>query len=205
MIAFDGQNVADCGDVSATLDTAGAKGNRGMHVAYRTAGDGGIYEEGDVSAPLTTATDKCANIIAIQERAICDNPDAGPDGAGFRDDGQAYTLEARANPQAVAFDLAQLTHPANRSRVEDGLPTGSLSATSQMHVASGAVIRKFTPRECERLQGIPDDFTLVPYRGGMMKDGPRYIMIGNSQAVPVMRWIGERMEMVEQIIAGRAA
>lgn len=45
--------------------------------------------------------------------------------------------------------------------------------------------------------GFPDDYTLVPYRKGMMADGPRYKALGNSMAVPVMRWIGERIQRVE--------
>lgn len=58
-----------------------------------------------------------------------------------------------------------------------------------------------TPRECERLQGFLDDYTLIPWRGkpaGECPDGPRYKALGNSMAVPVMRWIGERIAMVEQ-------
>ncbi|MEN6525832.1 MAG: DNA cytosine methyltransferase, partial [Candidatus Polarisedimenticolia bacterium] len=60
-------------------------------------------------------------------------------------------------------------------------------------------VRRLTPRECERLQGFPDDWTLVPHRGKPAADAPRYRAIGNSMAVPVMRWIGERIEAVERI------
>lgn len=56
-----------------------------------------------------------------------------------------------------------------------------------------------TPREIERCFGFPDDYTLVPYRKGMMADGPRYKALGNSMAVPVMRWIGQRIAMVESL------
>jgi DNA (cytosine-5)-methyltransferase 1 len=62
-------------------------------------------------------------------------------------------------------------------------------------------VRRLTPRECERLQGFPDDFTLVPHRGKPMADGPRYKMLGNSMAVPVVRWIGERIQAVDAIQA----
>jgi len=58
------------------------------------------------------------------------------------------------------------------------------------------VLRRLTPRECERLQGFPDDYTLIPYRGKTAEacpDGPRYKALGNSMAVPCMRWIGERI------------
>ena len=62
------------------------------------------------------------------------------------------------------------------------------------------IVRRLTPRECERLQGFPDDWTLIPYRGKPAEecpDGPRYKALGNSMAVPVMRWIGERIDMFE--------
>ena len=60
-------------------------------------------------------------------------------------------------------------------------------------------VRRLTPIECERLQGFPDNYTNVPHRGKPAADGPRYKSLGNSMAVPVMRWIGERIEMVESI------
>ena len=59
-------------------------------------------------------------------------------------------------------------------------------------------MRRLMPVECERLQGMPDGHTLVPYRGRMMADGPRYRMIGNSMAVPVMRWVGEGIAQIEK-------
>ena len=59
--------------------------------------------------------------------------------------------------------------------------------------------RILTPRECERLQGLPDDYTLVPFRGKPAPDGQRYRVIGNSMAVPVMRWIGRRILMADGI------
>ena len=68
-------------------------------------------------------------------------------------------------------------------------------------VSDGYVVRRLTPRECERLQGMPDDHTLVPYRGKPAEecpDTPRYKAIGNSMAVNVMRWIGERIELAER-------
>jgi DNA (cytosine-5)-methyltransferase 1 len=61
-------------------------------------------------------------------------------------------------------------------------------------------VRRLTPRECERLQGFPDDYTLVEYRGKMAADGPRYKALGNSMAVPVMRWIGQRIAAVDAIL-----
>jgi DNA (cytosine-5)-methyltransferase 1 len=57
-------------------------------------------------------------------------------------------------------------------------------------------VRRLTPRECERLQGAEDDWTLVPSgpKGKPMADGPRYKMLGNSFARPVITWIGRQIE-----------
>lgn len=60
-------------------------------------------------------------------------------------------------------------------------------------------VRRLTPVECERLQGFPDNYTAIPWRGkpaDMCPDGPRYKAIGNSMAVPVMRWIGKQLDLM---------
>lgn len=69
-------------------------------------------------------------------------------------------------------------------------------------VPSTRGVRRLTPTECERLQGFPDGFTRIPYRGKAAEDcpdGPRYKALGNSMAVPVMRWIGERIALAEAL------
>jgi DNA (cytosine-5)-methyltransferase 1 len=63
-------------------------------------------------------------------------------------------------------------------------------------------VRRLTPLECERLQGFPDDYTAIPWRkkpASDCPDGPRYKALGNSWAVPVVRWIGERIEQQTRI------
>ena len=69
--------------------------------------------------------------------------------------------------------------------------------TSHMGTGGGNVpmvdIRRLTPRECERLQGFPDDYTLIPFKGKMASDAPRYKALGNSWPVPVVQWIGKRI------------
>ena len=63
-------------------------------------------------------------------------------------------------------------------------------------------VRRLTPRECERLQGFPDvgdGYTLIIYRGKPAADGPRYRVLGNSMAVPVMRWLGERIDLFDSL------
>jgi len=69
-------------------------------------------------------------------------------------------------------------------------------------VREGLSVRRLTPTECERLQGFPDSYTQIPYRNkpaDKCPDGPRYKALGNSFAVPVVRWIGERIQAVEAI------
>ena len=66
-------------------------------------------------------------------------------------------------------------------------------------VTQASAVRRLTPTECERLQGFPDGYTLIPYRGKPASDGPRYKALGNSMAVPVMRWIGERISTVDKL------
>ncbi|MBX8534583.1 DNA cytosine methyltransferase [Pseudomonas cichorii] len=65
------------------------------------------------------------------------------------------------------------------------------------HALVSSKVRRLTPVECERLQGFPDDYTMIPYRNkpaDQCPDGPRYKAIGNSKAVPVVRWIGLRIQ-----------
>ena len=104
----------------------------------------------------------------------------------------------------VAF--AQNTRDEVRLVGKDGSIVGALAAEPGMKQTSYVAqedmsVRRLTPRECERLQGFPDDWTLIPYRGkpaGECPDTPRYKALGNSMAVPVMRWIGERIEEAER-------
>jgi DNA (cytosine-5)-methyltransferase 1 len=63
-------------------------------------------------------------------------------------------------------------------------------------------VRRLTPRECERLQGFPDDFTLIRYRGKPAADGPRYRALGNAMAVPVIGWVLSRVCEVDAILSG---
>jgi DNA (cytosine-5)-methyltransferase 1 len=66
-------------------------------------------------------------------------------------------------------------------------------------VSDGLAVRRLTPVECERLQGFPDTYTLVPYNTKPAADSPRYKALGNSMAVPVMQWIGQRIQQVEDL------
>jgi DNA (cytosine-5)-methyltransferase 1 len=78
-----------------------------------------------------------------------------------------------------------------------GCLRGASGGGDKAHAMVASAVRRLTPRECERLQGMPDDYTLIPWRGKPAlecPDGPRYKAIGNSKAVPVVRWIGKRLK-----------
>ena len=74
-------------------------------------------------------------------------------------------------------------------------PTKSASGQqADWGVVTQSAVRRLTPVECERLQGFPDDYTNIPWRGKPTSpDGPRYKALGNSWAVPKFTWIGERI------------
>jgi len=203
--------------------------------------------------------------FAIQAGALRANPNSGPDGVGVQAD-HAYTLEARAEVQAVCFDTTQLTSAANFSNPKAGDPChplaagahapaisfpanlsgtqcastenlapsmGALNRTAvavslrgreggataelgdeiqnclrasggggdKAHVLTSMAVRRLTVMECSRLQGFPDDYlTQVTWRKQCPPaDGPMYKALGNSWAVPNVRWIGKRIEAVAAI------
>lgn len=76
---------------------------------------------------------------------------------------------------------------------------GNASAENGYLFAMNRLVRRITPLECERLQGFPDGYTDIEFKGKPAPDGARYKALGNSMAVPCMRWIGERIQIVEDI------
>ncbi len=93
--------------------------------------------------------------------------------------------------------VAVMAHGQGGAEIrEDSSPT--LTCNHEAPIGFVPQVRRLTPTECERLQGFPDGHTLIPWRGRSSEDcpdGPRYKAIGNSMAVPVMRWIGERVAL----------
>lgn len=97
---------------------------------------------------------------------------------------------------AIAFHTMQdpISGPTSPA-----LTQGNKEGWGAIGVSDRYGVRRLTPLEWERLQGFPDGWTLVPYRGAPAKDSPRYKAIGNSMAVPVMAWIGRRIALVDAI------
>jgi DNA (cytosine-5)-methyltransferase 1 len=135
-------------------------------------------------------------VVAIQGNLI-GRDSGGPQGVGASDDGVMYTL--------TKADIHGVAQPIAFSRIDNGRDaTKNLSPTIRtggnadgvMAVMQKMAVRRLTPVECERLQGFPDNYTNIRES---CPDGPRYKALGNSMAVPVMRWIGERIQAVERI------
>ncbi|RWO57186.1 MAG: DNA (cytosine-5-)-methyltransferase [Mesorhizobium sp.] len=203
LVAYGGGRLSGPLDVSTALTALTAHGVRmdfevETFVAHTLRGDGfDASEDGSgrgtplvavpaVAASLTRGADSAGkggyagrrqeddhNLVAfaIQERAGSENSDAGPQGAGFQTD-VAYTLEARHRTQSVALS-----------------PTVS--------------VRRLMPHECARLQGFPDDRCRISWKGrpaAQCPDGPQYKAYGNSMAIPFMRWIGLRIDLIERLV-----
>jgi len=135
--------------------------------------------------------------FAIQAGALRTNPNSGPDGVGVQAD-HAYTLEARAEVQAVAVALRGREGGAT-AELGDGVRNclrASSGGGDKPHVLVAAQVRRLLPEECEKLQGFEPGYTAIPWRGkpaDQCPDGPRYKSLGNSWAVPNVRWIGRRI------------
>jgi len=125
-------------------------------------------------------------------------------------DGCVYSEGKKVAPLTTQTDPSSMIVAfSGRNRGDDGRGydrppniTGAIAGTVDT-VKPGNVaglqigVRRLMPIECERLQGFPDNWTLVIHRGRPAADGPRYKAIGNSMAVPVMAWIGQRINMVD--------
>lgn len=150
------------------ISTGGGKPGQGVPMIAFMADDykDGGYEECDTARPLTTSADRTRAAPVVTTLAI-------------RGRGDSHDLETRTDGTANAL----LTPNGGRG----GIGVGAIHC--------GMQVRRLTPVECSRLQGFPDDYlSQVPWRGkSPPPDGPMYKALGNSMAVPVMRWIGRQI------------
>lgn len=173
--------------------------SRGWTTSTSTGGGAGLLPS--VANPLTARMHKGINTTLDEGQTLIAN------GGGFD---VAHALRAGTHDgshqnggvmPAVAFDM--------RGRDGGAMPEGphetaniraASGGSSRSYVAQPWAVRRLTPRECERLQGFPDDFTRIPWRGkpaDQCPDGPRYKALGNSWAVNVAEWLGERIQEVD--------
>jgi DNA (cytosine-5)-methyltransferase 1 len=108
-------------------------------------------------------------------------------------DEKAFTLSVTQDQQ-IAFNV---NARPDEMKFETDI-SGTLTRSQSAGVMQNMAVRRLTPTECERLQGFPDNYTNIPWRGKPdSPDAPRYKAMGNSMAVPVMAWIGKRIQGVE--------
>lgn len=152
--------------------------------------------DGDVFGAIPTAwSGKRAQGVAVSY-AFSAGQSAKAGSIGLQPE-QSPTLRAGESGTNMVPTVVCLADDDAKSSADVDM-CGSLKVGGAPSTAgTGWEVRRLTPRECERLQGFPDDWTRIPWRGKPAEecpDAPRYKAIGNSMAVPVMRWIGERIE-----------
>ena len=185
----------------------------------------GIGEAGEAMFTISKAhSHAVAQPIAIQDIRPVEKLQ---NGNGWNDDGTAYTVDTHATQgvaQPIAFsgqmsnpqtdvDMTQTLGAKNPMAVATHDVAGTMLSRNTSggfsnsidHAAAGYMaiqamaVRRLTPVECERLQGFPDRYTDIQPKGKPTPDGPRYKALGNSMAVPVMAWIGKRIQEVDAI------
>lgn len=194
VVAFSAKDHgADAGEVATTLRSMGHDGshaNGGGQVAVCIHADA-VGRTGDALTPSVDAEGR------VRLR---------PPGVGIASDGTTYNLVATGQPHAVAFESrfarngrgapSDVVPPLKAQSGETGKGDGAPLLATAMQV------RRLTPVECARLQGFPDDYLDITYRGKPAADGPKYKALGNSFAVPCVSWIGKRLQMVAEISNG---
>ncbi len=160
---------------------------------------------GDTGHPLVAMGDAPAIAFALRGR----DDGALPEVTGGGDTvGTLRAADGGSSRDYVAFNLSPSGPDAETSATLTDI-SNALTAEGEaskngrgLHSDVQAAVRRLTPKECSRLQGFPDDFARIPWRGAPAEDcpdGPQYKAYGNSMATNVMRWLGERIALVESI------
>jgi len=200
-------------DVASTLTSTDYKGVQAVTYALpgnwigRKPENGGNQVEPFVElSPCQTATDVHA-VVASRMRGFGDYiQDETASTIKARDHKDATDLVATGKPTAWSI-MPMNSGKDYKARVTEvsqplmaGGPVGGNQGGDFIQPSISTTVRRMTPRECERLQGFPDDYTQISWRGKEAEECPnghRYKAMGNSMAVPVMKWIGERIQEVE--------
>ena len=158
----------------------------------KTMGKGNGLGIGQAGEPMNTLTkgDRHAVAQPIAFSGQMSNPQTDVD--------IMQTLQAK-NPMAVCLGGQ---HPNAGIGIDQSPTLTNAMGAGGGHVpiTNAMAVRRLTPVECERLQGFPDNYTDIKLKGKPTPDGPRYKALGNSMAVPVMAWIGKRIQEVESLL-----
>jgi len=179
-------------------------------------GVGGGPADGSISGAVTRkwakgsggpAGDECYNMVAqpVATFAKTHKPMSVIDAEGWSPVDAAPTVthwprdrSDAGTDVAVVYERHDQDARVKEVSVAPTLHSKSDNTCDLPMVQSAMQVRRLTPVECERLQGFPDNYTNIPWRKKPESpDGPRYKALGNSMAVPVMRWIGERINKLE--------
>ena len=140
---------------------------------------------GGGNVPVTTQPIPL-NTMTMQGRPS----DDGRMGSGIGEPGDPAPTLTKAHSHAVAQPMAFTTEQTPKYNHDQALTLTKSESKHNQCVMQAMAVRRLTPVECERLQGFPDNYTKIADK---TPDGPRYKALGNSWAVPVVRWIGERI------------
>ncbi|HHO0151364.1 Dam family site-specific DNA-(adenine-N6)-methyltransferase [Enterobacter asburiae] len=200
-----GHLIAQCanGDVSHTLKGEGFDGSEdgtGRGVPVVAFGGGNTSGNIDVAACLTAKGQRIDFEVETFAVHGTQDPDTNRELAHTlgRNNGQENAIVTEPFTLAIRGRSEGSTVEVRNDVTANALltPNGGRAGMGVGAIGWGMQVRRLTPIECERLQGFPDNHTLIGWRGkdaDECPDGPRYKAIGNSMAVPVMRWIGERI------------
>lgn len=201
-VAFDTYNQTVTGDVTQTLCSRGDSPGGNAHLVPAIAipfDTTQITSAANYSSPKPG--DTCHPLAAGAHAPAIAFPWQLGGTMGMSHDVDLCGTLVKNQTQAVAF--AENSRAEVRLEGGDGSVVGTLSTgggkagQGTPTVAAGMAVRRLTPTECERLQGFPDGYTLIPWRkkpAYQCPDGPRYKALGNSWAVPCAAWIGQRIE-----------
>lgn len=198
-VAFDTYNQTITGDATQTLCSRGDSPGGNAHLVPAVmqpvahafdARQSDVLQCGDKTGPLDTDGHSVGvpafDTTQITSAANRSNPQPGD---------PCHPLAAGAHAPAVAFKYTMGAKAHGIGYAEEQAPTLDTRPESNA-VMQAMQVRRLTPVECERLQGFPDGYTAIPWRGkpaSECPDGPRYKALGNSWAVPCVRWIGRRI------------
>jgi DNA (cytosine-5)-methyltransferase 1 len=214
-VAYGGSD-GECADTVTSKWAKGSGGPSGnecglfvAHKVYEThPADSRVKEMGEVCQTVTSrwgtggGNVPLVQAYSLREDAKANNFSATPLSVTPALQAMQPSVQSH-HAQTFVVDRAAFNQGENalyEPRIEETEIMPTLVSKGPHAVMNHMAVRRLTPRECERLQGFKDDYTVIPWKKGESPDGHRYKALGNSMAVPVMKWIGERINEINKQI-----